>query len=332
MRRKTEADYLDTAGETYWIPYCLSFLSRYPLYNLLGDYLRGMWIHWNKATNLFHAEEVSRILSFPAPRLQDLVRIDMKDYALYYQFPASPTGFQNFALWPLFSCLSLSNLAGVISAAVAPTSRIIFLSHYPAMLTIAAETLRFCVRVYEWSGLYVPIVHARDLGDLVHEPGPYMLGATSDCRSLFNAPLDAMVVDLDKNRVFTQDPPSMLTSSQSHKLITRLTRALGASLEITGVPQHLRSAYGAGKLIPAGEIIPLRGQVERITNPVWWKQDAVMAIMDAMCDKLVSIYRLLDEDLLTDSSRVAITVSRLCSGERKRSHSSPRCRHVTCTN
>lgn len=72
-----------------------------------------MWIHWNKATNLFHAEyvicpgeggmhcanpefrEVSRILSFPAPRLNDLVRIDMKDYALCYQFPSSPTGFQN---------------------------------------------------------------------------------------------------------------------------------------------------------------------------------------------------------------------------------------------
>ncbi|KAK1042476.1 hypothetical protein LTR33_015545, partial [Friedmanniomyces endolithicus] len=110
LRKRTESDYYDTPGETYWIPYCLSFLSRYPLYNLLGDYLRGMWIHWNKATNLFHAEEVSRILSFPAPRLNDLVRIDMKDYALCYQFPASPTGFQNFAMWPLFCCLSIPNI------------------------------------------------------------------------------------------------------------------------------------------------------------------------------------------------------------------------------
>jgi hypothetical protein len=41
------------------------------------------------------SREVSRILSFPAPRLNDLVRIDMKDYALCYQFPSSPTGFQN---------------------------------------------------------------------------------------------------------------------------------------------------------------------------------------------------------------------------------------------
>ena len=103
-----------------------------------------MWIHWNKATNLFHAEEVSRILSFPAPRLNDLVRIDMKDYALCYQFPSSPTGFQNFAMWPLFTCLSIPNIVGVIEAALSPTRRIIFTSHYPAMLTVAAETVRFC--------------------------------------------------------------------------------------------------------------------------------------------------------------------------------------------
>ena len=143
LRKRTETDYYDNPEETYWIPYCLSFLSRYPLYDLLGDYLRGMWIHWNKATNLFHAEEVSRILSFPAPRLNDLVRIDMKDYALCYQFPSSPTGFQNFAMWPLFQCLSIPNIVGVIEAAISPTRRIIFVSHYPAMLTVAAETVRY---------------------------------------------------------------------------------------------------------------------------------------------------------------------------------------------
>ena len=56
LRKRNEPDYYDTPDESYWIPYALSFLSRYPLFNLLGDYLRGMWIHWNKATNLFHAE------------------------------------------------------------------------------------------------------------------------------------------------------------------------------------------------------------------------------------------------------------------------------------
>ncbi|OAL50416.1 hypothetical protein IQ07DRAFT_425952 [Pyrenochaeta sp. DS3sAY3a] len=286
LRKRIEPDFFDNPDETYWIPYCLSFLSRYPLYNLLGDYLRGMWIHWNKATNLFHAEEVSRILSFPAPRLNDLVRIDMKDYALCYQFPSSPTGFQNFAMWPLFTCLSIPNIVGVIEAAVSPTRRIIFTSHYPAMLTIAAETVRFCVRVYEWSGLYVPVVHARHVKDLVQEPGPYILGVTSECRSLFTAPTDALVVDLDRNFVLTSSPPTALTAGQRTKMINRLTQALNGEVAPTGVPQHLRSAYGGGKLIPAGQIIVMRGEVESIQDPEWWAQDAVMTVMDHVCEKL----------------------------------------------
>ncbi|KAF3000159.1 hypothetical protein E8E13_005728 [Curvularia kusanoi] len=286
LRRRTEPDFFDSPDETYWIPYCLSFLSRYPLYNLLGDYLRGMWIHWNKATNLFHAEEVSRILSFPAPRLNDLVRIDMKDYALCYQFPSSPTGFQNFAMWPLFTCLSIPNIVGVVEAAVSPTRRIIFTSHYPAVLTIAAETVRFCVRVYEWSGLYVPVVHARHVKDLVQEPGPYILGVTSECRSLFTAPTDALVVDLDRNFVLTSSPPTALTAGQRTKMIQRLTQALNGEVAPTGVPQHLRSAYGGRKLVPAGQIIVMRGEVESVQDPEWWNQDAVMSVMDHVCEKL----------------------------------------------
>jgi hypothetical protein len=264
----------------------LSFLSRYPLYNLLGDYLRGMWIHWNKATNLFHAEEVSRILSFPAPRLNDLVRIDMKDYALCYQFPSSPTGFQNFAMWPLFCCLSIPNIVGVVEAAISPTRRIIFVSHYPAMLTMAAETVRYCVRVYEWSGLYVPVVHARHAKELVQEPGPYILGITAECRTLFTAPTDALVVDLDRNFVLTSSPPTALNPNQRNKFVTRLTQSLNGDVTPSGVPQHLRSAYGGGKLVPAGQIIVMRGEVESIQDPEWWNQDAVMAVMDHVCEKI----------------------------------------------
>ncbi|KAH6679697.1 AEX-3 domain-containing protein [Halenospora varia] len=286
LRRRTESDFYDSADETYWIPYCLSFLSRYPLYNLLGDYLRGMWIHWNKATNLFHAEEVSRILSFPAPRLNDLVRIDMKDYALCYQFPSSPTGFQNFAMWPLFSCLSIPNIVGVIEAALSPTRRIIFVSHYPAMLTVAAETIRYCVRVYEWSGLYVPVVHARHAKELVQEPGPYILGITAECRTLFTAPTDALVVDLDRNFVLTSSPPTALTAGQRTKMVNRITQALAGDVTPSGVPQHLRSAYGGGKLVPAGQIIVMRGEVESIQDPEWWNQDSVMAVMDHVCEKM----------------------------------------------
>ena len=98
-------------------------------------------------------------------------------------------------MWPLFCCLSIPNIVGLIEAALSPTRRIIFISHYPAMLTVAAETLRFCVRVFEWSGLYVPVVHARHAKDMVQEPGPYILGFTAECRSLFTAPSDVSLFE-----------------------------------------------------------------------------------------------------------------------------------------
>ncbi|KAL2063210.1 hypothetical protein VTL71DRAFT_5014 [Oculimacula yallundae] len=286
LRRRTESDFYDSPDETYWIPYCLSFLSRYPLYNLLGDYLRGMWFHCDSASKLFHAEEVSRILSFPAPRLNDLVHIDMKGYALCYQFPSSPTGFQNFAMWPLFSCLSIPNIVGVIEAALSPTGRIVFISYYPAMLTIAAETIRYCVRVCEWSGLFVPVVHARHAKELVQEPGPYILGITAECRSLFTAPTDALVVYLDSNSVLNSSPPTALSAGQRTKMVNRMTQALNGDVTHSGVPKHIRSAYDGGKLVAAGQTIVMRGDIESIQDPEWWNQDATMAVMDHVCEKM----------------------------------------------
>lgn len=134
----------------------------------------------------------------------------------------------------------------------------------------------------------MPVVHARHVKDLVQEPGPYILGVTSECRSLFTAPTDALVVDLDRNFVLTSSPPTALSAGQRTKMITRLTQALNGEVAPTGVPQHLRSAYGGGKLIPAGQIIVMRGEVESIQDPDWWSQDSVMSVMDHVCEKLVS--------------------------------------------
>ncbi|KAK5003690.1 hypothetical protein LTR60_006757, partial [Cryomyces antarcticus] len=69
-------------------------------------------------------------------------------------------------------------------------------------------------------------------------------------------------------------------------MINRLTQALNGEVAPSGVPQHLRSAYGGGKLIPAGQIIVMKGEVESVHDPEWWNQDAVMGVMDHACEKL----------------------------------------------
>lgn len=135
----------------------------------------------------------------------------------------------------------------------------------------------------------MPVVHARHAKELVQEPGPYMLGVTAECRSLFTAPPDALVIDLDRNFVLTSSSPTVLSPGQRAKMITRLTQALNGDVTPAGPPSHLRSAYGGGKLIPAGQIIVMRGEVERVENPPWWNQDNIMSVMDRVCEKVVRI-------------------------------------------
>lgn len=278
----------DENHDTYWIPYSLSFLSRYPLYDLLGDHIRNLWINCNNKATSLDPKEVSYLLRMPAPRLNELVRIETTGYALYYKFPASSSNFENFSLWPLFSCLSIPNIVGAVEAALSPTGRIILTSQHSSILTLASETLRKFVRVCEWSGLYMPIVHARHANVLVHEPGPYILGISTESRTVYNAPADSIIVDLDRNYVLNANLLKVFTPAQRIKMIARIAQALNNDVVPSGVPRHLQSAYIDGKLNPAGQIFVMRGEIESIRDPEWWNRDAVLAVMDHFCEKTVS--------------------------------------------
>jgi hypothetical protein len=86
--------------------------------------------------------------------------------------------------------------------------------------------------------------------------------------------------------VLTSSPPTTLSPGQRNKMIQRLTQALRGEVPISGVPTHLRSAYGGGKLVPAGQIIIMQGQVESVQDPEWWDQDGVMSTLDHACEKM----------------------------------------------
>lgn len=214
------------------------------------------------------------------------MRIDMKDYALTYKFPAHPSEFQNFDMWPLFACLSVSNVVGIIEQALSPRGRIIFTSRYPAILNIASESIRLACRIFEWTGLYVPVAHCSAVRSLVKENGPYILGITQECRDLFDAPSDALQVDLDNGTVKTQNPPVVFAKASSRqKFLARLSAALGA-YQVSGVPQHLRVSYAKNQLTPEGQVTAIRGRIEAIEDPDWWNQAAVLAVCDHVCRKL----------------------------------------------
>ena len=273
------------ASTSVWIPYCISYLSHYPLFDLMSDYIRCSWTLWSKEPDKFNNDGVLRLMKMPPPKADQLLRIALDNYTLCYQIPSISRDFQNFPLWPIFMCLSAKNIVGVLEAAISPQGRIILTSHHAAILTIVAETIRFYLR--SWTGLYVPIVYGRHAQGLVDEPAPYILGITKQSRPLYNAPKDALVVDLDFNRIFTSRPPGSLSRRQRLKYASLLEQAIqGASIE--GVPNHLRSAYEQNARFSAFGSIMAEDTTNWVKEPAWWDHIRVLTAMNHICERVVS--------------------------------------------
>ncbi|RMZ84074.1 hypothetical protein DV737_g1294, partial [Chaetothyriales sp. CBS 132003] len=272
-----------------WMPYCLSYLSHYPLFDLMSDYLRYTWMLFGKQPDKFNNEGVLRLTQMPPPQAEQLLRIDVENYTFCYKLPADPTRFQNFALWPLFCCLTPQQIVAVIEAALSPQGRIIFTSQHPAVLTNVAESVRFYVKT--WAGLYVPLVYGRQAQEHIDEPAPYILGVTKQTRSLFTAPNDALLVDLDFQRIFTSRPPGSLSPRLRKRYAKLLGKALGP-VE-TGVPKHLKSAYDNSKFLAFGAVVSSGRAVSAVKDPVWWYPAQVQAAMGHIAKRVRQNYKLL---------------------------------------
>ncbi|GJJ09686.1 hypothetical protein Clacol_003910 [Clathrus columnatus] len=63
-------------GDTvFWLPYALTLVSRHPIYDLMRDYLTLSWARFSKDVQS-HSLQIAKILSHPAPRAGDIVRLD----------------------------------------------------------------------------------------------------------------------------------------------------------------------------------------------------------------------------------------------------------------
>ena len=57
------------------MPVILALVSRFPIYDLMRDYLTLSWARFSKDVQS-HTLQISKILSHPAPRPGELVRLD----------------------------------------------------------------------------------------------------------------------------------------------------------------------------------------------------------------------------------------------------------------
>ena len=132
----------------------------------MRDYLTLSWARFSKDVQS-HTLQISKILSFPAPRPGEIIRLDASaksdgaetSLEVVARFPGGLDFGRglvdiNFTMWPLFKCLNIDNilticevgapsprfgmyvLTDVSQIALSPTGRVLFYSRHPSMLGV----------------------------------------------------------------------------------------------------------------------------------------------------------------------------------------------------
>jgi hypothetical protein len=302
-------DFKRTDSTTLWMPYCLAYLSHYPLFDLMSDYLRCTWMLFGKDPDKFNSNGVLRLTRMPPPQPSQFLRVDLDSYTFCYKMPADSNDFQNFSLWPLWTCISPAQMIAMIEAALSPKGRIVFTSQHPAMLTIACEVIRHYIKT--WHGLYVPVVYSGHVQQLLDEPAPYMLGVTKQSRALSSAPRDALVIDLDMHRIYTSRPPGALSPRQRKKYAALLTTALG-KVDHDGPPLHLQTAYEQNTRFSAvGSIVATSNTPKAVRDPAWWDPVKVSTVVAHICKRTRQNYKLLSALDTVKNQHVKVKVADL---------------------
>lgn len=289
------------------MPYALTLVSRYPVYDLMRDYLTLSWARFSKDVQS-HTLQISKILAHPAPRAGELVRIDASpttprpgtasgddELEVIARFPGGLDFGRglvdvNFTMWPLFKCLNVDNILTICEIALAPTGRVLFFSRHAAMLGIAVMTIKYLVELRGWSGVALPAMHARDVKIYLDDPGPWILGLATEARYSIRPPAEVCVVDLDINYLACPSPPPNAVSVKQQR--ERYRKQLLAAFDQNyhpdhSVPTEFKEAFPAGRFRPVCKIQAKRGGstaavADPIKAPSWWHSTRVIQAFDAV--------------------------------------------------
>lgn len=294
-------------GDTvFWLPYALTLVSRFPIYDLMRDYLTLSWARFSKDVQS-HTLQISKILSHPAPRPGELIRLDASS-APNHGAGQSETSLEvvarfpggldfgrglvdvNFTMWPLFKCLNIDNILTICEIALSPTGRVLFFSRHPAMLGIAVMTIKYLVELRGWSGVALTAVHSRDAKIYIDDPGPWIMGLATEARYAVRPPPEVCVVDLDINYLSCASPPpgSISTKQQRDKYRQKLLAAFEPHYHPDHcVPSEFKEAFPAGRFRPVCKIQAKRGAAstavaDMIKPPEWWHSTRIIQAFDSV--------------------------------------------------
>ncbi|CAO1623980.1 unnamed protein product [Parajaminaea phylloscopi] len=278
------------ANNAFFMPYAICIVSRYPLYDLLGDWNKWAWHKYSRNIEM-HNKLMSTILSKPAPRLGGSMVIESPDGDLTFSctFPGAlewGTGLigVNFTMWPLFKTLSLDNILTVCEIALAPNGRVLFLSRHPALLGLAVESIRYLVELRGWQGVANQNCHARDVRIYLEDPGTWIIAISTELKSIIKPAPAVCIVDLDINHVHCPSPPpgAPSTKGRREKRKKRLVQALGFSSGDFRPPREFVEAYPGGRLRPLSKLLARSEYTpyDELETPIWWDQTRVVAAFD----------------------------------------------------
>ncbi|WVF69649.1 hypothetical protein IAT40_004428 [Kwoniella sp. CBS 6097] len=287
----------DEASDIFWMPYAITMVSRFPIYDVLQDYLRLSWARFSKNAKV-HMTQVNRLLNVDPPRPGDVFKIPVGDkpedeVVVEFHMPGGLMDFDkglmkvDFQLWPLFQAIDLDHILTCAEVALSNSGRVIFCSKHPAMLNVAVSTLKYIVELRGWDGIAMPMIHARDTTFIIEDPGPYIIGMPTECRYLLAPPGEVVVVDIDTNSLSCKSPPvGIITPRQRReKVKQKLLAALGPHYPSDrSIPMEFKVSYPKGnfrnfnRFTYKGERPHYLG--DRLKAPSWWRHEAVISVFD----------------------------------------------------
>ncbi|KAJ7634301.1 DENN domain-containing protein [Mycena polygramma] len=285
-------------GDTvFWLPYALTLVSRHPVYDLMRDYLTLSWARFSKDVQS-HTLQISKILAHPAPRAGDLIKLDASpqtdggdsNLEVIARFPGGLDFGRglvdiNFTMWPLFKCLNIDNILTICEIALSATGRVIFFSRHPAMLGIAVSTIKYLVELRGWNGIALPAVHSRDAKIYVEDPGPWIMGLSTEARYSIRPASEVCVCDLSCP---SPPPGAVSVKQQREKYRQKLLAAFDSHYHPDhSVPSEFKEAFPAGRFRPVCKIQAKRGAssaavAEQIKPPEWWHSTRIIQAFDSV--------------------------------------------------
>ncbi|SPO23632.1 uncharacterized protein UTRI_03840_B [Ustilago trichophora] len=277
-------------NNAFFMPYAICIVSRYPIYNLLGDWNKAAWFKYSRNIEM-HNKLMAAILRHPAPRIGETFRLQSPDEDISFvcTFPGALDWGRgllgiDFSMWPLFKTLSIDNVLTICEIALAPAGRVLFMSRHPALMGMAVETIKYLVELCGWKGVAHQNCHARDVRIYLEDPGSWLIAINTELRSIIKPPKEVCIVDLDINFVNCPRPPLKAPSKGAarDKKRRKLIAALGFSSADYIIPREYVEAFPSGRFRPLSKVESKSRDVpyERLDSPQWWDQGALVGAFD----------------------------------------------------